>query len=171
MAAVARPRVEEIRLVHLPGLVRDGRLRIPSFQRSFRWDRDDVVRLFDSVLRGYPIGALLMWQRPAAAARPDIGPLRIDAPEAADACWVVDGQHLVHPRDVPARAIRAAIGQADPEILRSHVIDEAALRDLPEHEDLFLARRFDQLATAIEEHVQENALFGFPDGPDLIRPE
>ncbi|WP_328708616.1 DUF262 domain-containing protein [Microbispora hainanensis] len=60
MAAVARPRVEEIRLAYLPGLVRDGRLRIPSFQRSFRWDRDDVVRLFDSVLRGYPIGTLLM---------------------------------------------------------------------------------------------------------------
>lgn len=95
MAAVARLRVEQIRLAHLPGLVRDGRLRIPSFQRSFRWDRDDVVRLFDSVMRGYPIGTLLMWQRPAAAARLGIGPLKIDAPEAADAYWVVDGQQRV----------------------------------------------------------------------------
>ncbi|MEV7801603.1 DUF262 domain-containing protein [Microbispora sp. NPDC088329] len=92
MAAVTRPRLEQVRLAHLLWLARDGRLRIPSFQRSFRWGRDDVIKLFDSVLRGYPIGTLLLWQRPAAAARLEIGPLVVDAPEAADAYWVVDGQ-------------------------------------------------------------------------------
>ena len=95
MATVIRPRVEQIRPVELVVWARRGRLRIPSFQRSFRWDRDDVVKLFDSVLRGYPVGTLLMWQRPAAAARLEIGPLKIDAPEAVDAYWVVDGQQRV----------------------------------------------------------------------------
>lgn len=95
MATVTRPRVEQTRPVELVDWARRGRLRIPSFQRSFRWEREDVVKLFDSVLRGYPVGTLLMWRRPAAAARLEIGPLAVDAPEAADAYWVVDGQQRV----------------------------------------------------------------------------
>ncbi|MBE3008480.1 DUF262 domain-containing protein [Microbispora sp. NEAU-D428] len=95
MATVTRPRVEQARPTELVEWARQGLLRIPSFQRSFRWGRDDVVKLFDSILRGYPIGTLLMWRRPAAAARLEIGPLLIDAPDVAAAYWVVDGQQRV----------------------------------------------------------------------------
>lgn len=72
--------------------VREGRVRVPSFQRPLRWKRDDVRRLFDSVLKGYPIGSLLLWKRPAAAERISVGSLTIDAPELDEALWVVDGQ-------------------------------------------------------------------------------
>ncbi len=95
MATVTRPRVEQTRPGQLVEWVRQGRLRVPSFQRSYRWERDDVVKLFDSILRGYPIGNLLMWQRPASAVLLEIGPLRVDAPEVAEALWVVDGQQRV----------------------------------------------------------------------------
>lgn len=131
----------------------------------------------------------LLARRPRILAAPPGAESRVGAP--IDPVWLLDqgwnplvtvttsedqrqvtiASRVVHPRDVPDRAIREAIGQADAEILRSHFIDELALRDLPEHENFFLVRRFAQLETAIEEHVQENALFGFPDGPDLIRPE
>lgn len=77
----------------LVDLVRRGEIRIPSFQRGLRWGRSDVISLFDSIVRGYPIGNLLLWKRSAAAV-PDlrIGALEIDAPSYDQALYVVDGQ-------------------------------------------------------------------------------
>lgn len=87
-----------------------GLVRIPRFQRGLKWDADDVVKLFDSVSRGFPIGSLLFQQAAAAAERIAIGPLSIDAPESASAWWVVDGQQrltaltvgLARPEPVPS---------------------------------------------------------------------
>lgn len=72
-----------------------GRIRIPHFQRPLRWQRDDVIKLFDSILRGYPVGSLLLWKRPADAEVVQLGALRIDAPALTDARWVVDGQQRI----------------------------------------------------------------------------
>ena len=35
---------------------------IPSIQREFVWEKDQILDLFDSVLRGYPIGSFLFWR-------------------------------------------------------------------------------------------------------------
>jgi hypothetical protein len=35
---------------------------LPAIQREFVWPRDKITRLFDSLMRGYPIGSFLMWQ-------------------------------------------------------------------------------------------------------------
>ncbi len=35
---------------------------LPAIQREFVWGRDKITRLFDSLMRGYPIGSFLMWQ-------------------------------------------------------------------------------------------------------------
>ncbi len=35
---------------------------LPAIQREFKWDTDRICRLFDSIMRGYPIGALLFWK-------------------------------------------------------------------------------------------------------------
>jgi hypothetical protein len=37
-------------------------LVLPAIQRSFVWDEDQITKLFDSILRGYPIGSFLSWQ-------------------------------------------------------------------------------------------------------------
>jgi hypothetical protein len=43
-------------------------LMLPAIQRSFVWSDDQIARLFDSILRGYPIGSFLSWQvRPETA--------------------------------------------------------------------------------------------------------
>jgi hypothetical protein len=73
----------------------EGRIRIPHFQRPLRWRRDDVIKLFDSIVRGYPVGSLLLWRRPAPAEELQLGALRIDAPQMTDALWVVDGQQRI----------------------------------------------------------------------------
>lgn len=81
--------------LEIEGLVQQawkGSIRVPHFQRDFRWGWEDVRRLFDSILKGYPIGSLLLWEREAAAATLQLGGLRIEAPHSDSAYWVVDGQ-------------------------------------------------------------------------------
>lgn len=75
------------------GRVQAGEIRVPSFQRPLRWTAAEVVRLFDSILKGYPIGSLLFWKH-AFAADPAlrIGSARISAPAVADGWFIVDGQ-------------------------------------------------------------------------------
>lgn len=34
---------------------------LPAIQREFVWDRDQIAMLFDSLMRGYPIGSFLFW--------------------------------------------------------------------------------------------------------------
>jgi hypothetical protein len=92
MAGVTRPKVRTVTPPDLVHSAKEGSIRIPRFQRSYRWDASDAERLFDSILRGYPIGNLLMWRKPAPAAEVAIGEQRIEAPAQASALWVVDGQ-------------------------------------------------------------------------------
>jgi hypothetical protein len=44
------------------GEIAAGRLRVPRFQRPFVWRPDQMLNLFDSIERGYPIGSLLVWE-------------------------------------------------------------------------------------------------------------
>jgi Protein of unknown function DUF262 len=76
-------------------LVREGRLRVPRFQRGLRWEVSDVSKLFDSIYRGFPIGTLLFWIKEAPAEVVQLGPVSISAPAFAEAYWVVDGQQRV----------------------------------------------------------------------------
>jgi Protein of unknown function DUF262 len=69
-----------------------GRVRVPHFQRDFRWQTEDVLRLFDSIVKGYPIGNLLLWVRRQQAEQFMLGRLRLTAPSHDESFWVVDGQ-------------------------------------------------------------------------------
>ncbi len=90
--AFTQPNATTYRVRDLVHLVESGRVRIPPFQRGLRWQWEDVRRLFDSILRGYPIGSLLLWRRPAPAADVKLGALKLRAPANPEALWVVDGQ-------------------------------------------------------------------------------
>jgi uncharacterized protein with ParB-like and HNH nuclease domain len=35
---------------------------LPAMQRPFVWKEDRIYRLVDSLLRGFPIGALMLWK-------------------------------------------------------------------------------------------------------------
>ncbi|SCE77787.1 Protein of unknown function DUF262 [Micromonospora haikouensis] len=95
MPSLERPRVEYRTPEDLVRDVEQGTVRIPPFQRAFKWEAADIVKLFDSLLRGFPIGNLLLWRRPAPAQRLQVGPLTIDAEETGAALWVVDGQQRI----------------------------------------------------------------------------
>jgi len=75
--------------------VENGRVRIPNFQRVFRWQAMDVSRLLESISLGYPIGSLLLWERKAPEIELTLGGLKINAPAMQNALWMVDGQQRI----------------------------------------------------------------------------
>lgn len=90
-----RPSATMFTVERLVAMARSGEIRIPHFQRDFRWQRPDVVRLFDSIVRGYPVGSLLLWRRPAPKQLIKLGSLDVEAPQMDTARWVVDGQQRI----------------------------------------------------------------------------
>lgn len=95
MATLDRPAIEYRTPADLVREVERGILRVPPFQRGFKWESSDVAKLFDSLYRGYPIGNLLLWRHSAQAQHVTIGPVDIDAQEYEFALWVVDGQQRI----------------------------------------------------------------------------
>ncbi|MBI5480644.1 MAG: DUF262 domain-containing protein [Deltaproteobacteria bacterium] len=88
----AKVEVQTLKVEDVLLRLRDGSIRVPDFQRRLRWKPEDNRALFDSLLRGYPVGSLLMWVRDLDPARVRLGPFETDAPEQPRAWWVVDGQ-------------------------------------------------------------------------------
>lgn len=75
--------------------VRAGQIRLPEFQRLFRWDANDVLQLFDSIIRGFPIGTFLFWKTPSSVAAKGRDLEAGAAPTAAhhsEMLWILDGQ-------------------------------------------------------------------------------
>lgn len=92
-----RPQAASFSVQRLVELVAQGLLRVPDWQRLFKWGPKDIAALLDSIERGYPVGTLLLWKRssPAPAERLTIGPHTISAPESSEALWVIDGRQRV----------------------------------------------------------------------------
>lgn len=74
--------------------VQSGQLRIPAFQRGFVWDADRVAYLMDSIHKGYPFGALILWRtKQQLNTERDLGPFTLPPREAEfPVDYVLDGQ-------------------------------------------------------------------------------
>ena len=85
-------------VLHLRDLlkwIRQGRVRVPNFQRDFTWDRGRMLNLFDSIRKQYPIGTLLFWE--SSIARPmsnHLGPLRVPEFQGGK-LLILDGQQRI----------------------------------------------------------------------------
>ena len=90
-----RPEARGFRVEHILDEAEIGRLRVPAFQRPLRWRTKNVIDLFDSIRRGFPIGEFLLSRDRADAAEVKFGPVSIDAGEQTDALWVIDGQQRI----------------------------------------------------------------------------
>lgn len=42
--------------------IQERRLILPAIQREYVWKPSQVIRLFDSIMRGYPVGSFLSWK-------------------------------------------------------------------------------------------------------------
>lgn len=74
-----------------------GRIRIPSFQRGFVWNPEQVLYFIDSIYKGFPFGSVLLWRtkNPLRTER-SLGPykLPINDPEYP-IDYVLDGQQRI----------------------------------------------------------------------------
>ncbi len=64
-------------------------LRIPSIQRQWVWDAEDVKELIDSIINGYPIGAVIIWE---PNSKFPSAPLIGEDTRGKDVRYVLDGQ-------------------------------------------------------------------------------
>lgn len=91
-STISQPAAKTYSVVDFVVSALEGRIRIPEFQRPLRWQWEDVRHLFDSIVKGYPIGNFLLWKRPAPAGFVKLGGLRIESRQFDEGWWVVDGQ-------------------------------------------------------------------------------
>lgn len=43
-------------------LIESGRMYLPAIQRKYVWREEQITKLFDSLMQGYPIGTFLFWK-------------------------------------------------------------------------------------------------------------
>ena len=73
-----------------------GKIRVPRFQRAFVWKQADLHALLDSVLRGFPIGSILVWDTEETIETTGcVGPVEVDPRPAGLVGYLLDGQQRV----------------------------------------------------------------------------
>lgn len=82
------------RVEELAGRILNGDIILPKFQREFVWSKKQVIDLWDSIARNYPIGSVLLWRSreklnaERTIADLEIGPTKYDYPVN----YLLDGQ-------------------------------------------------------------------------------
>ena len=73
-----------------------GRIRVPRFQRAFVWKQTDLHDLLDSVIRGFPIGSILVWETEEVIESAHcVGPIEIAGRPNGQVGYLLDGQQRV----------------------------------------------------------------------------
>jgi hypothetical protein len=49
-------------IINLLNQIKNEEIVLPAIQRNFVWPENKVLRLLDSIMRGYPIGIALLWK-------------------------------------------------------------------------------------------------------------
>ncbi|MBU0500551.1 MAG: DUF262 domain-containing protein [Gammaproteobacteria bacterium] len=111
---------EVVFVFELLNQVRSGKLRIPRFQRSYVWSRQQMTELLDSINRQYPIGSLLVWETDErVSSRRWVGPVAIPPlPQSVGGAMahVLDGQQRLSTlTGVLMAPAEAAVGNDDDE--------------------------------------------------------
>ncbi|WP_433165747.1 GmrSD restriction endonuclease domain-containing protein [Kribbella sp. CA-247076] len=77
--------------------VTSGAIRIPAFQRGFVWDAERVAYLMDSIYKGYPFGAVILWRtKEKLNSERDLGPFKLPEGQADyPVDYVLDGQQRI----------------------------------------------------------------------------
>lgn len=77
--------------------VTSGGIRIPAFQRGFVWDAERVAYLMDSIYKGYPFGAVILWRtKEKLNSERDLGPFKLPEGQADyPVDYVLDGQQRI----------------------------------------------------------------------------
>lgn len=76
--------------------IASGNYLVPRFQRDFVWSTKQIIDLFDSILKGFPIGSIIMWK--PSEERFDtidvVGGISISSSQS-DMSYILDGRQRV----------------------------------------------------------------------------
>jgi len=88
------PEPQSFLITDLINDVKRGYIKIPQFQRDFIWSKEKAASLMDSILKGYPIGTMILWKtKETLRAIRNLG--GVDLPETPSGDfiqYVLDGQ-------------------------------------------------------------------------------
>lgn len=149
--AFTQPTADTYTVEKIVGEARKGTIRIPYFQRAFKWNRRDTQLLLDSLLKGYPIGNFLLWKRPAPEGSVTLGQLTIDAPDLTDALWVVDGQQRI----TTLVNVLSEEGQTDPRFRFTFDPQNNAITSESRHIPFHILMNSSRLLAWIRENVEQ----------------
>lgn len=138
--------------------VQTGKIGLPDLQRPFVWKNDKVRQLLDSMLRGYPIGYIMLWESPAdyGDKKTSIG-TNMKAYEAPKEL-VIDGQQRltallsslygvpVKDKDFKERTIRIAFDPVGRAFENADAATDRDPRFIPSVSDAFAANRENRLS-------------------------
>ncbi|MEM6842126.1 MAG: DUF262 domain-containing protein [Bacteroidota bacterium] len=88
------PKPDILRIEELVLAVKSGDIKLPKFQRPFVWTKTDIIKLWDSIYNGYPIGSILLWlTHEELASEREIADLEINQREEEyPTNYLLDGQ-------------------------------------------------------------------------------
>jgi len=49
-------------IISLLEQIKSDEVVLPAIQRDFVWSEKKIAKLYDSIMRGYPIGIILLWE-------------------------------------------------------------------------------------------------------------
>lgn len=75
-----------------------GYYRIPNIQRGYEWDKPRIAKLLDSIMNGYPIGAIMVW-KPTPEVQSEISDRSFICDFRSDQDYLSDA---AHPSDAEA---------------------------------------------------------------------
>jgi hypothetical protein len=159
--------------------VQTGELVLPAIQREFVWEESQIVRLFDSVLRGYPIGSFLSWKVSAQTTKDFrfYGFIKnyhekdnpycpvLDIPDGSAVTAVLDGQQRLTALNLGLRGSYAARVRGgwwtNPKAFPERRLYINAIADAPEN-DLGMRHDF-RLLTEEQGHISaDGSAYWFP---------
>ena len=147
--------------------VESDRIGLPDLQRPFVWQDSKVRELFDSMLRGYPIGYIMLWESPAnyESKKNSIGSNDKTYVEAKE--LVIDGQQRltalvasmygvkIVDKNFAEHEIRISFNP----LTREFAVFTSALEKAPEWiskvSDVFLAKENNTISTLRRRYIRE----------------
>ena len=88
------PESQSFLITDLINDIKRGSIKIPQFQRDFIWSKEKAASLMDSILKGYPIGTMILWKtKETLRSVRNIGGIDLPETPAGDFIqYVLDGQ-------------------------------------------------------------------------------
>lgn len=147
--------------------VRSGKIGLPDLQRPFVWKNDKVRDLLDSMMKGYPIGYIMLWESPADEAGKTEAIGVNEKSYASPKELVIDGQQrltallaafygiAVKDKNFKERPIRIAYDPIDKVFKNADASTDRDPRFVSAVSEIFEANRLNKLSKFRREFIKE----------------